>query len=197
MTALAAVPSTSVALVVARSASKGLASGIATAIGIVTADTVFLILAVTGMQAAAEALGGFFMFLRYLAGAYLLWLGISMIRSTLRPGRKEINIPELPAKQELVSSFLAGFFLTLGDIKSILFYASLLPAISNPADFTAVEVLSIIAVTFTCVGGVKILYALAAKRISERFKEANQLKSPRIVIGGILNFAGGYVIVKG
>src|SRR5690554_6318689 len=81
MVTLALVPSTSVALVVARSSSAGFSNGSAVAAGIVVGDLVFVFLAVFGMAVLAEVMGSFFLILRYLAGAYLIWFGISLMRS--------------------------------------------------------------------------------------------------------------------
>ncbi|WP_218140385.1 LysE family translocator, partial [Ectothiorhodospira marina] len=77
MAVLALVPSTSVALVVARSSSAGFSNGCAVTAGIVVGDLAFVFLAVLGMAALAEVVGSFFLILRYLAGAYLIWFGIS------------------------------------------------------------------------------------------------------------------------
>jgi len=56
MTALAAVPSASVALVIEQSTSKGVRAGIAAGRGIVFCDLVFLALALGGVSAMAEAI---------------------------------------------------------------------------------------------------------------------------------------------
>lgn len=60
MIALAVVPSTSVALVVTRSATRGFQSGAAAAAGIVVGDLIFLGLAMLGMAALAHSLGSIF-----------------------------------------------------------------------------------------------------------------------------------------
>ncbi|MEX1117349.1 MAG: LysE family translocator [Terrimicrobiaceae bacterium] len=93
MLALAAMPSASVALVVARSSSLGLRNGIATAGGIVTGDLVFVAIAIMGMSALAMAMGPVFSAFKYVGGAYLIWLGIKLLRSDRR-----VRVRSLPAK---------------------------------------------------------------------------------------------------
>ncbi|WP_369334585.1 LysE family transporter, partial [Pectobacterium brasiliense] len=51
MIALAAMPSSSVALVVIRSATLGVRHGVATALGIVVGDLLFVVLAIAGLVA--------------------------------------------------------------------------------------------------------------------------------------------------
>ena len=63
---LAALPSTSVALVITRSATIGVADGIAVASGIVIGDLVFVLLALLGLSVVAENLGSLFMGIKYL-----------------------------------------------------------------------------------------------------------------------------------
>lgn len=60
MVTLAAMPSTSVALVVTRAATLGVKNGIAVAAGIVVGDLLFVMLVILGLSALAEALGSFF-----------------------------------------------------------------------------------------------------------------------------------------
>src|SRR5690606_20134159 len=81
MLALAALPSTSVALVAIRASTSGFRHGASVAAGIVAGDLLFVLLAVLGMTALAELLGAFFVVLRYIAAAYLMWFGISLLRA--------------------------------------------------------------------------------------------------------------------
>ena len=117
MAVLALTPSASVALVVARTSTGGLPSGGAVAAGIVLGDLVFVGLAILGMTALAEAMGGLFLVMRYLAAAYLIWFGIGLLRS--QPARPEASSSR--AASTLPASFLSGLLLTLGDIKAIFF----------------------------------------------------------------------------
>jgi threonine/homoserine/homoserine lactone efflux protein len=66
MATLAVIPSTSVALVVTRSATLGISNGVAVALGIVLGDLVFIFLAILGLSAVAEATGAFFVVIKYI-----------------------------------------------------------------------------------------------------------------------------------
>ena len=121
---LAAIPSSSVALVIARSASKGVTHGLAAASGIVAGDLIFIFLAVLGLNIIAETMAGLFTLIKYLGACYLIWMGLSLIRA--RPRSLTYNAATLDNK--LISSFAAGLFLTLGDLKAIVFYVSFFPS---------------------------------------------------------------------
>ncbi|GEM_PF-1291263 len=113
MVTLAAIPSTSVALVITRSATLGLANGIAVATGIVIGDLIFVLLALLGLSVVSETSGDLFSGIKYLGGAYLIGMGIGLLRSrdwtTVTVEQRELGT--------LLTSLLAGLFLTLGDTR--------------------------------------------------------------------------------
>jgi threonine/homoserine/homoserine lactone efflux protein len=172
MVALAAIPSASVALVVARSATLGVANGFAV---------------------AAEIMGNLFMILKVLGGLYLLWFGFSLLSTR---GMAKITIKKNNSKHSLVASFMAGFFLTLGDIKAIVFYASLLPVFVDLSTIQTPEITVIGLVTIFSVGGVKAVYAIFANKVAACAKRTNMESAARKTAGGLMIGAGGYLIIK-
>ncbi|MFD2257114.1 LysE family translocator [Luteolibacter algae] len=192
MLALAALPSASVALVITRSASLGVGNGAAVAFGIVLGDLVFVALAMLGMNVLAETMGAFFAIIRYIGGFYLIWLGAGLL---LTKGKIVLK-REDSAGPRLLTSFLAGLFLTLGDAKAILFYASLFPIFVDMNQLTGTAIFWIFSVTILTVGGVKMFYAFAASRIVSRFQNRRAQKYSRIASGTIMVGTGVYLIAK-
>mgnify|MGYP003680503001 FL=1 len=192
MSALAAIPSASVALVVVRSATVNVRNGIGTAVGVVAGDLIFITMAMMGLVALSEIMGAFFVLIRYLAAGYLVWVGWQLIRHAA--DTRVVNAGQ--AKGGMATSFLSGLALTLGDIKAILFYASLFPAFVDIASLTMSDVVLIMLVTVIAVGGVKVAYALAANRIACLSKDVVFRQEARVAAGGLLVGAGGYLIVK-
>lgn len=192
MLALAATPSASVALVVGQSASGGLRNGIATIAGIVMGDLLFIFIAIAGLTALALTLGPFFAVLQYLGGAYLVWLGLRLVltQSPRAPS------PQKNRRASLAASFTAGFFLTLGDLKAILFYASLFPALLDLKSLSPGDIALIALLTILTVGGVKFLYALAAESIAGRMRSSKFGKLAQRVAGGLLLGSGAYLLTK-
>lgn len=192
MSGFAALPSASVALVVTRSAMAGLGHGIAVAVGIVLGDLVFVAIAVLGLTALAEALGGLFALIKLLGGLYLMWLGGSMLLARAA-GTAEASTAPIRA-HNLLGSVLAGLLLTLGDLKAILFYASLFPLLVEVAAIGVADGFLIIAITALSVGGVKILYALAARKLAAMARAARAGRGAQRGAGALLLGAGGYLI---
>jgi threonine/homoserine/homoserine lactone efflux protein len=192
MLVLAALPSASVALVVTRAATMGLANGISVPLGIVLGDLVFVALALMGMGFLAETLGPFFAVLKICGGAYILWLGINLILSHRDMELGSSNSVPL----SLVASFFSGFVLTLGDAKAIIFYASLFPAFVDMSELSSGDIVGIIGATVVAVDGVKALYAFSAKRIVQRFQNRRAQRLARCTAGCAMVGAGSYLIAK-
>lgn len=193
MATLALVPSASVALVITRSATLGIANGVAVAAGIVLGDLIFIMLAMLGLSVLAETLGGLFMVIKYAGAGYLLWLGFSLLT---KKSAAAAAAGHAGGKGNIITSFLAGFFLTLGDMKAIFFYVSLFPTFMDLSALKIEDVLSVVAITVVAVGGVKILYALSANKavsVSRGIKFDNLIRKSA---GGLMIGAGGYLLVK-
>ncbi len=190
MLVLALVPSSSVALVVARSSTAGFLNGAAVAFGILVGDLVFVFLAILGMAALAETMGSFFLILRYMAGAYLIWLGISLLRSKTR-----VQVSADRSASTLSASFFAGLIITLGDVKAIFFYASLFPAFVDLTTIATSDIATIIVLTVVAVGGVKLGYAYFASRILS-WTKGRAHGVVKKTAGGFMVGAGTYLMVK-
>jgi threonine/homoserine/homoserine lactone efflux protein len=193
MVTLAIIPGTSVALVITRSATLGVANGIAVSLGIVLGDLIFILLAILGLSIVAETMGGFFLVIKYLAGAYLLWIGYTLLTSSTK---NTITVSTGNTTGNFITSFLAGFFLTLGDIKAIFFYVSLFPTLIDPSILKLTDVFIIMLVTIVTVGGVKIAYAISARKAVTMTKGLKLEKAAKKFAGSFMIGAGSYLIVK-
>lgn len=181
MVILASIPSLSVLTVCTRSAASGFIHGVFTTIGIVLGDIIFIIIAIWGLSLLAETMGNLFFLIKYLGGAYLIFLGIGLCRSQSK------DVPtEGVVKSSLLSSFLAGLSITLADQKATLFYLGFFPAFLDISQISYLDTSIIIGTATVAVGGVKLIYAFMADR-------ARLLFNPKTRKG--INIAGGCVMI--
>lgn len=185
MIVLAIIPSVSVLAVSARAAAFGFSHGMFTALGIVAGDIIFILVAVYGLAFIAEAMGEQFTLIKYIGGAYLIWLGISLWRADARV-RKSDEVQQSSWR----SSFLAGLLITLGDQKAILFYLGFFPAFIDLRLMTPIDTLLIILIAAIGVGGAKLVYAYLADRASLIFKNTRAIQ-------GLNGFAASVMILVG
>ncbi|MEB3180910.1 MAG: LysE family translocator [Nostocaceae cyanobacterium] len=181
MIVLAAIPSVSVLAVSTRSATSGLIHGVFTTIGIVVGDIIFILIAIWGLSLLVETMASLFFLIKYLGGAYIIFLGIGLCRSK----SQDVERSEV-VKSSLMSSFMTGLLITLGDQKATLFYLGFFPAFLDISKISYFDTLVIITITILSVGGVKLGYAFLADR-------AKLLISSKIRKG--INTAAGCVMI--
>jgi threonine/homoserine/homoserine lactone efflux protein len=145
----------------ARAAAFGFTHGMFTALGIVVGDIIFILVAVYGLVFIAAAMGEQFTLIKYVGGAYLIWLGISLWRADAK-----LRHSDEPRQSSWGSSFLSGLLITLGDQKAILFYLGFFPAFVDLERMTPIDTLLIILLAIVGVGGAKLVYAWLADRAS-------------------------------
>ncbi len=190
MVVLAFIPSVSVLAVSTRSAAYGFIHGVFTTMGIVVGDIFFILLAILGLAVLADSMGSLFFLVKYLGGAYLIWLGIQVWRSRSKAVKAEEMI-----EPSLLSSFLAGLFITLGDQKAILFYLGFFPAFLDLSAISYFDTGIIIAIAIVAVGGVKLGYAYLAGRVGLLINpKANQ--AIHIAAGSVMIAVGVYLVAK-
>lgn len=126
LVALALLPSLSVMTVLARSASLGFFHGAITSLGIVLGDIFYILLAIYGLTFLADRLGPLAMGIQVVGAFYLIILGLLLWCSPAQVS--DSDQPKLAMNRSWLSSFFAGFLLTLGDQKAIFFYLSFFPA---------------------------------------------------------------------
>ena len=192
MLTLAAIPSTSVALVVTRSATAGLLHGTAVSVGIVLGDLIFALLAILGLTALSELMGTLFLLIRYAAGVYLIWFGINLIRSR----NQTIKLKRSPSTGGLLTSFLTGLLVTLGDVKAIFFYSCLFPTFLELSNLGYAEIAWVLGVIIVTVGGVKLTYAVLAKKVATIARRFSIEKQAKVASGSLMIGSGTYLIIQ-
>lgn len=189
---LAITPGPGVFSVVARTSASGFAAGLTQVAGIVCADFAFILLAVYGMSAIAELLGSLFVIVKYLGGAYLIWLGIQLWRK--RP--KTLQPPSLSNKKAVGSHFLTGFVVTMSNPKAIFFYMGFFPAFVDLTRITTQDIGIILIVTVISIGGVMSGYAYATNRARQLFNNSRTRQRLDRTAGSIMIGTGAYMIAR-
>lgn len=191
MVILAAIPSPSVFAVVARSISSGFSRGLVMVLGIVFGDFIFILLAIGGLAAIAETMGGLFVLIKYLGSAYLIGLGIQLWRS--QP--QAIEVQKIK-ESSWFSSFLSGLLITLSDQKAILFYIGFFPAFLDLSSVSIVEIGIVMAIATIAIGGVKLGYAYLADRARFLFQSSKAKKRMNAIAASVMIVTGIFLVTK-
>jgi threonine/homoserine/homoserine lactone efflux protein len=191
MLILAIVPGPAVFAIIARSFSSGKLQAAYMTAGIVLGDYIFIVLALFGLSELAEIMGAAFFIIKYISAAYLIWLGIKLLRIKA----DSIDI-EASKNSSLISNFSTGLFITLGNPKAILFYVGFFPAFINVSEVTFYDTsLIMLAATFAF-GSVNMCYSLLAVKAKNTFKSPNAATIINKTAGTIMVSTGVLVAVK-
>jgi len=187
----ALIPGISVLAVSSRAVAFGFSHGVLTTMGIVVGDIIFILIAILGLSVLAETMGSFFVLVKYLGGAYLVWLGITLWRSKSKAAEAKKNL-----ESSLLSSFLTGLFITLGDQKAIFFYLGFFPAFIELSSLTFIDAGIIILIATLAIVSTKLGYALLAIKSSQLFKSAIADKRINMIAGTVIIGLGVFLVVR-
>lgn len=182
------VPGPGVAAVVARALGGGFKGAFPMVLGILAGDLVYFVFAVFGLAAIATYFGPFFVIVRWAGAAYLLFIAYKFW--TARAGSEQMK----PKNEDPWKTFLAGFSLTMGNPKTIVFYLAILPTVipldqMNPVAFA--ELTFIVVVVLLIIG---CGYAWLASAAREMFKSEKALGRLNKTAGAMMATAAGLVL---
>ncbi len=184
------VPGPGVAAVVARALGGGFWSSVPMVLGILVGDLVYFVFAVFGLAAIATWFGPVFTVVRWAGAAYLLWIAWQFWSA--RPGAEQMK----PKRESGWRTFLAGFSLTLGNPKTIVFYLALLPTVVPLDSITALafaELTAIIVVVLLVIG---LGYAALAASARDFFRSQVALRRLNRTAGMIMASAAAAVVIR-
>ena len=125
---LALTPGPDTLYIVGRSTTQGWREGGVAALGICAGIFVHIAAAAAGLSALLAASASAFMVVKLAGAAYLVYVGISLIRSPIAPAAKAPALE--PAKLRTV--FVQGFLTNVLNPKVALFFVAFLPQFVEP-----------------------------------------------------------------
>ena len=182
------VPGPGVAAVVARALGGGFRGAVPMVLGILVGDLVYFVFAVFGLAAIATWFGPVFVVVRWAGAAYLLYIAWKFW--TARPGAEQIR----PRDESAWKTFLAGFSLTMGNPKTIVFYLGILPTVipldrMTPLAFAGLTVIVVVVLLLIGLG-----YAWLAARARELFSSPRALGRLNKTASVVMASAAGLVV---
>lgn len=123
-------PGADVALVAARSAAQGFRAGAAAALGVGAGCMLHALAAALGLSALLAGSATAFAVVRWIGAAYLVWLGLGMLRAKATPDAAEgTPVPAAGAvpPARLARVFLQGFLTNALNPKVALFFLAFVP----------------------------------------------------------------------
>lgn len=194
----AGIPGPGVLAVVSCAIGRGLKSALLLTCGMVIGDLVYFTAAILGMAALAHSMGELFFVVKLLGAAYLIWLGVKLWRSRIEPQCSTLATPasSQPAdtgngrQRGQLGTLLGGLGVTLGNPKTIAFYASLLPTFIDLQHLTLSTAIAMAGIVVVVVGGIIGTYAIAAAQARGILGNRRYLKIVNRTAGTMMIGAG-------
>ncbi|MDT8326846.1 MAG: LysE family translocator [Roseovarius sp.] len=123
---LSATPGPSMLYVLSRSVGQSRAAGLASALGLGLGGVLLAVATALGLSALFAQFDWLVLSLRYLGSAYLVWLGVGMIRDARASSRVTFKVQEVIARS-FSSIVWQGVLVELLNPKTVLFFALFLP----------------------------------------------------------------------
>jgi threonine/homoserine/homoserine lactone efflux protein len=187
-----AVPGPGVIAIIARALGSGFKSVVPGTLGILAGDLILMSLSVFGLAVVAQAMGHWFLAVKFAGALYLVYLGYRYW-TTDGPETGEIT----PAgKGDIRRGFLAYLGLTLGNPKAIAFFVALLPVAINPRSLNLAGYLQLVIATFVLIPAITLGYAALAAQLSRFVASRKARQRINKGAGAVMAGAGALIMVN-
>jgi threonine/homoserine/homoserine lactone efflux protein len=178
--ALALLPGPMVTLVIANGLRHGTRAALINIAGAQLGLAIVIGIAAVGLTTLMATMGYWFDWVRFAGAAYLVWLGIKLIRSPVEG--VESDAPPPPPRGGF---FLQGLVVLLSNPKVLVFFGAFIPQFMDMSRDHVSQV-ALLGVTFMVIAGITdALYALLAGR-ARHFFSARRTRLLSRVSGGIM-----------
>ena len=178
--ALALLPGPIVTLLIANGLRHGTRAALTNIAGVQVGLVIALTVVAIGLTSLMATMGYWFDWVRFAGAAYLVWLGIKLIRSPV-----EGVSADAPPPPPRGGFFLQGFVVALSNPKLLVFFGAFLPQFMDMSKDHISQV-AVLGVTFMVIAGLTdATYALLAGR-ARKFFSARRTRLLSRVSGGFM-----------
>ena len=177
------IPGPTVVLVLTYALTQGRRVAVASAAGVALGDFIAMTASLVGLGALVLASSTLFAALKWVGAAYLVWMGIGMIRSA--GSAKAIQIEDAP-QLSAGAVFRNAAVVTALNPKGIVFFIAFVPQFIR-TDAALAPQFAILIATFVSLATINVLvYALLADRLRATIRRPSVLAWMTRIGGGVL-----------
>jgi threonine/homoserine/homoserine lactone efflux protein len=173
----------------ARAMSGGFHAAWPLALGVAIGDALWPLLAILGMSWIATEFEGVTVALKFVASAFFLWLGWTIIRNS----DKEIAADSRLTRPGMWAGFVAGVVVILANPKAILFYMGMLPGFFDLTGLTAPDISLIVALSMAVPLFGNVLMAAFIGKVRALLTSPVALRRLNIAAGALLIVVAGII----
>jgi threonine/homoserine/homoserine lactone efflux protein len=183
--ALALLPGPVVTLIIANGLRHGTRAALVNIAGVQAGLAIVIGIVAVGLTSLMATMGYWFDWVRFAGAAYLVWLGIKLIRSPV----EGVNA-DAPPPPPRGGFFLQGFLVLLSNPKVLVFFGAFIPQFVDMSRDHVSQV-ALLGVTFMVIGAITdAIFALLAGRVRLFFSSSRTRLVSRI--SGAIMIGGGF-----
>jgi len=183
--ALALVPGPVVTLVIANGLRHGTSAALINIAGVQTGLAVVIGIVALGLETLMATMGYWFDWVRLLGAAYLVWLGIALIRAPAL-----LAVSDAPAAPPRGGFFLQGLLVLLSNPKVLVFFGAFIPQFVDMSAPRAPQI-ALLGLTFMVTGALSdAVFAMLAGRAgammsARRARQVSRTSGAFLIGGGV------------
>lgn len=192
------LPGPAMFFLVARGAAGGRRVGVMSALGVESATATFVVATALGLTAVLATSALALSVVRYAGAAYLVWLGIGVLRR--RGATTTVEAPGMTGRQSDWTSWRQGYFVGIANPKVALFFLAFFPQFLDPARGSMTGQVLVLGAVFVALGtAFDATYGILAGTISARLARRRGKSSAkgRVAVGLTYIGLGGFTAVTG
>jgi threonine/homoserine/homoserine lactone efflux protein len=180
------IPGPAVLYITLRGAQQGRRAGVLSALGVGAGNLCQVLAAAAGLSAILLTSALAFSAVKFIGAAYLIWLGL---KTLLARGDHAGDAPGIAPSGRI---FAQGFFVSLFNPKTALFFLAFFPQFVDPSRGSVVLQTLLLGSVFVAMGiGTDSLYGIAAARAAKALRASPHLARRRRLVTGSLYLALG------
>ena len=188
--ALAIVPGPTVTVIIANSLRYGVKAGLGNMLGTQAGFIIWLAIAALGLGAAISVMGIYFEVLRYVGAAYLIWIGIKMLRSN-----GDLAVATERARPN-GSFFWQGFVVIISNPKMLVLFGAMIPPFIAPTGNAMAQTLMLGGSFMLIAFIVDTAYAITAGTAGA-WLSRSRIRTLEIFSGACLIGGGLWMVLRG
>ena len=189
----AIIPGPGIAAIVGRALGTGIKKSLPMLMGIIVGDIVYLTFAIAGLAVIANSFASVFFIIKIGGAGYLLYLAYKFWVHGIKP----TEVKKGAGKRESFAAFFAGFAVTMGNPKTIIFYIALLPSVIDLTSVSLNAYFTMVVITAIVLFITLAPYIMLAAKARETFKNEKSLKIMGRSASTILTGTAAWILARG
>jgi homoserine/homoserine lactone efflux protein len=183
------IPGPSMLLALTHGMQHGAKRTVASAMGNLTVTLMQASISIAGLGAVLMASENIFQIIKWAGAAYLIYIGISILRAPkMSLSKTQLNLST--NIKSLKKMYLQAALVTAGNPKAIIFFTAIYPQFIDPGKAYFSQLCILLSIGAIIAFGCFMIYAMGGQKIVALFSDATAGKYLKRIIGGTFIGAG-------